>query len=238
MKIALIGYGKMGKAIEKIALERGHTINLKISSQNKALLTKANLQNLDVAIEFSRPESVVENIKLCAESNLPIVVGTTAWYDHYEQVKNIIKLHNGALLAETNFSVGVNLFFELNERLAKMMNKHIGYHATIDETHHTQKLDSPSGTAISLAEGIISNHEQYHTWKEQDNFEDKVLNIKAHRVNDVPGTHKITYSSEIDSLSIEHTAHNRTGFALGAVLAAEYLKNKTGIFSMKDVIKL
>lgn len=238
MNIALIGYGKMGKAIESIAVERGHSIVLKITAENISELTEINLKKADVAIEFSRPESVVENIYQCAKMRLPIVVGTTAWYDEYKKVTNYVLEHDGALLAATNFSIGVNLFFALNDELSKVMSNYPDYKATIDEIHHTQKLDSPSGTAISLAEGIVANHQSYSEWKEQELTQDQVLNIRAHRVEEVPGTHKISYDSEIDSITIEHKAHNRKGFALGAVVAAEFLHDKTGIFSMKDVIKL
>lgn len=238
MKIALIGYGKMGKAIEEIALERGHSVALKISSDNISDLTTSNLQKADVAIEFSRPESAAKNIILCAQAQIPVVVGTTAWYEEYDAIVDEVKKQNGALLAATNFSIGVNLFFELNARLAQMMNSHTNYEASIKEVHHTQKLDSPSGTAITIAEGIIQNHQSYHQWQEQDAFDEGTLKITADRIQDVPGTHVVNYESEVDTISIEHKAHNRKGFALGAVVAAEFLQHKIGIFSMKDVIKL
>lgn len=238
MKIALIGYGKMGKAIEEIALERGHSVALKISSDNISDLTTSNLQKADVAIEFSRPESAAKNIILCAQAQIPVVVGTTAWYEEYDAIVDEVKKQNGALLAATNFSIGVNLFFELNARLAQMMNSHTNYEASIKEVHHTQKLDSPSGTAITIAEGIIQNHQSYHQWEEQDASDEGTLKITADRIQDVPGTHVVNYESEVDTISIEHKAHNRKGFALGAVVAAEFLQHKIGIFSMKDVIKL
>ncbi len=237
MKIALIGYGKMGKAIEGIAKERGHELVLKISSDNLHDLNSENLNKADVAIEFSRPENAEQNIRLCLDHQLPIVIGTTGWYANYEAIKENCKAKGGSLLAATNFSVGVNLFFELNRQLANLMSPFKDYSASITEVHHTEKLDSPSGTAITLAEGLIGEHPEYHEWKNNSTTEEGVLNINSIREENVPGTHRITYTSVIDQISIEHEAKSRKGFALGAVLAAEYIHNKTGVFTMKDVLK-
>ena len=237
MKIALIGYGKMGKTIEEIALERGHEVMLKVTSSNLDLLNAEQLKKVDVAIEFSNPSAVLSNIKCCLNNSTPIVVGTTGWYDNQEEVLELQNEKNGSILSATNFSVGVNLFFELNERLAEIMNTRKEYKAQIEEIHHTEKLDSPSGTAITLAEGLISNHTKYKTWKNQETDLANTVEIISKREEAVPGTHEITFSSDIDSISIKHTAKNRKGFALGAVLAAEHIYDKTGVFTMKDVLK-
>lgn len=239
MKIAILGYGKMGKVIERIALERGHEIGLKITSSNLAELTKENLEKQDVAIDFSVPSNAVNNIRACFESQLPIVVGTTGWYDQFEAIKSECTKKNGSLLTATNFSVGVNLFFELNRRLAQLMNSRKEYRAKIDEIHHTEKLDSPSGTAISLADDLIEQHSSYSKWENQATADDSSsLSVVSAREPDVKGTHIISYESEVDKISIEHFAKNRDGFGLGAVLAAEYIHQKTGIFTMQDVLKL
>ena len=236
MNIAIIGYGKMGKEIEKVALERGHTVSLKIASKNTADLNPQNLAIVDVAIEFTSPALAVNNIKQCLLGNTPVVVGTTGWYDQFEDVKSNLSKHKGTLLYATNCSIGVNLFFKLNKQLAKIMNKHKEYQVSMDETHHTQKLDSPSGTAITLAEGILENSEKLDAWTEENNQAPNELLINAHRIENVPGTHKVNYESEIDGIEIKHTAHNRKGFAMGAVIAAEYIKDKKGIFTMEDVL--
>ena len=239
MKIAILGYGKMGKVIERIALERGHEIGLKITSSNLEELTKENIENQDVAIDFSVPSNAVDNIKLCLNSHLPIVVGTTGWYDDFEAIKTECKEKNGALLTATNFSVGVNLFFELNRKLAQLMNSRKEYSAKIDEIHHTEKLDSPSGTAISLADDLINQHDNYTNWENQKTADNSTsLSIISEREPDVKGTHIISYESEVDKISIEHFAKNRDGFGLGAVLAAEFIHQKTGIFNMQDVLNL
>ncbi len=238
MKIAIIGYGKMGKAIDAIATERGHSIPLKITSTNLQDLNATTLQDIDVAIEFSRPEFAIENIENCLNNSTPIVVGTTGWYKDFERIQSLCKEKNTALLAATNFSVGVNLFFELNKTLARLMNPRKEYKATIEEIHHTEKLDSPSGTAITLAEGIIEQHNAYSSWQEGSVEKEEILPIEALREPEVPGTHEITYESEIDIISIKHLAKNRKGFALGAVLAAEYIHNKKGVFNMQDVLNL
>jgi 4-hydroxy-tetrahydrodipicolinate reductase len=241
MNIALIGYGKMGKVIEQIALERGHTISFIVNSQNKNF-TSEELKTSDVAIEFTRPEFAVKNMHRCFEAEVPVVVGTTGWYDKFEAVKKCCTEHNGALLHATNFSLGVNIFYEINERLAALMSHQNQYTVKVEETHHTEKLDAPSGTAISIAEGIIANHQTYNSWKlAEENFELSTLNFQlpiiAHRLPNVPGTHTVTYESNVDKLEITHEAKSRHGFALGAVLAAEFIADKKGIFTMKDLLK-
>jgi 4-hydroxy-tetrahydrodipicolinate reductase len=236
MNIAIIGYGKMGKEIEKIALERGHTVSLKISSKNTHDFTFDNLKNVDVAIEFSNPELALNNINVCIESNTPIVVGTTGWYKNFNEVRNNVLENKGSLLYATNCSIGVNLFFKLNKQLAQIMNQHKEYNVTMEETHHTQKLDAPSGTAITLAEGIINNIDSKDLWVKGDADAKHQLSVAAHRIENVPGTHQVNYSSEIDDIEIKHTAHNRKGFAMGAVIAAEFIKDKKGIFTMEDVL--
>lgn len=236
MKIAIIGYGKMGKEIEKIALERGHTVPLKISSKNLDDFSKENLENCDVAIDFTTPELAVDNIYKCFDANLPIVVGTTGWYANFDEVIEKCKSKNQTLLHATNCSLGVNLFFELNKKLAKLMSTQNDYEVKIEEIHHTQKLDAPSGTAITLAEGLIENYPQKKSWKCDEEVSEDELLINAFREENVPGTHSIKYSSIIDEIEIKHTAHNRKGFAKGAVIAAEYIANKKGVFTMNDVL--
>lgn len=232
MKIALLGYGKMGKVIERIALERGHEIVLRKSSQDSF----EGLANADVAIDFSVPDSAVRNISECFATNIPVVCGTTGWLEKYNEIVALCKAKNGAFIYGSNFSLGVNIFFELNDYLAKMMANLNQYKASMEEIHHTQKLDAPSGTAISLAEGIIENS-NYESWT-LDEPKDNQIHIEAKRIENIPGTHSIFYDSEVDQIEIKHTAHNREGFALGAVIAAEWLKDKEGIFTMKDVLSL
>jgi 4-hydroxy-tetrahydrodipicolinate reductase len=236
MKIALIGYGKMGKAIEEIALNRGHEVILKCTSKNT--IEEADFTNVDVAIEFTKPELAVNHIHFCLDKNIPIVVGTTGWNNDLDSIKEKTKSINASLLHASNFSVGVNIFFELNKRLAELMSGNTDYSASIEEIHHIQKLDAPSGTAITLAEGLIENNSNYTSWKLADSSSDSEnqLPIVAQRLPEVPGTHTIQYTSEIDSISITHEAHNRKGFALGAVIAAEWIFNKKGVFTMKDVL--
>lgn len=237
MKLAIIGYGKMGKVIEKVALERGHEIVLKVNKDNADQVHKGEFNGAEAAIEFSRPESAVDNIISCFKYGVPVAVGTTGWYDQWEAVKKANKEQNGALVAATNFSVGVNLFFELNKKLAELMNKRSEYNAFIEETHHTEKLDSPSGTAITIAEGLIEKHSAYQKWENQQTKSASTLDVISYREAGVPGTHTVTYDSTIDKITIAHEAKSREGFALGAVLAAEFLIGKTGIFQMKDVLK-
>lgn len=239
LNIALIGYGKMGKIIEEIALERGHNITFKVSSQN-ADFKPIDLINAkcDVAIEFSLPHFAVNNIKNCIDASIPVAIGTTGWYEHITEVSNYCQLHNGCILPTTNFSIGVNLFFAVNERLAELMNNHTSYSAEITEIHHTQKLDAPSGTAITTAEGIIKHLDRKSSWVKEYAQKESELAIKSIRTENVPGTHEVIYENAIDSISLIHTAKNRRGFASGAVLAAEYLYGKKGIFKMKEVLGL
>lgn len=232
MKIALLGYGKMGKVIERIALERGHEIVLKKDEFN----TYDGLDNADVAIDFSVPMAAVENISNCFHANVPVVSGTTGWLERYDEIIALCNEKKGGFISSSNFSLGVNLFFELNDYLAKIMAPCNSYSVAMEEIHHTQKLDAPSGTAISLANGVIENS-NYTKWT-LDKPAANEIQIEALRVTDVPGTHTVTYNSNVDSIEIKHTAHNREGFALGAVIAAEWLAGKQGVFTMKDVLNL
>jgi len=236
MKIALIGYGKMGKTIEQVALKRGHEIVLKISSANQHEMDAEYLQIADVAIEFTRPESARENALKCLEAGINVVCGTTGWNESLDDAYQSATNHHAAFLHASNFSVGVNIFFEVNKLLASLMNSQPEYSVTIEETHHTQKKDAPSGTAITLAEQILSCIERLKGWSLNKVTDGETLAITAHRVDSVPGTHRISYTSAIDTIDITHTAHNRDGFALGAVLAAEYIAGKQGIFTMQDVL--
>jgi len=238
MNIALIGYGKMGKAIEEIAISRGHSVVVKFNSQNP--LESSQLRTTDVAIEFSQPDLALKHIKLCADGQIPIVVGTTAWEEHLPQIINHIEKREASLIYSSNFSIGVNLFFEMNKHLARLMNDKTDYVASITEIHHTHKIDAPSGTAVTLAKDLISNHPTYSSWKltgQSENMEKSDLPISAIREENVPGTHLISYTSEIDTLTIEHQAHNRKGFALGAVIAAEFIHKKQGVYTMSDILK-
>lgn len=238
MNIALIGYGKMGKAIEQEALERGHKIVLKIDKDDNTEQWKKDLSKADVAIEFTNPSAAVENIYTCFDANVPVVVGTTGWYKHFEEVSEICKKKNGAFFHATNFSLGVNIMFELNKKLAQIMSGLHEYKVEIKEIHHTQKLDAPSGTAISLAEQVIESHAQYNEWNLQEDviFKQGSVPIYAERVDNVPGTHYVEYKSAIDTIGISHVAHSRKGFALGAVLAAEFINGKKGVFNMSYLI--
>jgi len=238
MKIALIGYGKMGKAIESIALQRGHEIVLKIDVTNAGDMTTANLQKADVAIEFTSPHSAFSNVMTCLQAGVPVICGSTGWLDKLEEVNQYCRQHNGSFLYASNFSVGVNIFFEINKRLAELMNPHPDYAVSIEETHHTQKLDAPSGTAVTLAEQVLEHVERKKTFTYHPNTDPSMLPIISKRIDPAPGIHTVTYSSDIDTIEITHTAHNRHGFATGAVLAAEFLKDKKGIFSMKEVLGL
>lgn len=238
MKIALIGYGKMGKAIEELMPPRGHEAILKIDEHNRATLTAAQLRQADVAIEFTGPDSAVGNILLCLEAGVPVVVGSTGWLTEWESVKKACENANGTLLASSNFSVGVNIFFAINKRLAALMNTHAEYEVSVTEIHHTAKRDSPSGTAITLAEGIIGSMDRKKEWVNHLSDHPEELEIFSERVDPAPGTHKVRYSSDIDDIEIIHTAHNRKGFALGALLAAEYIYGKKGIYTMQEVLGL
>lgn len=232
MKIALLGYGKMGKVIERIALERGHEIVLRKSSASSF----DGLDNADVAIDFSVPSSAVTNISECLNNGIPVISGTTGWLEDYNKMVTLCEEKNGAFIYGSNFSLGVNLFFELNNYLAKMMSKFNQYKVTMEEIHHTQKLDAPSGTAISLAKGVIENS-NYKNWT-LENPNENEIQIDAKRIENVPGTHSIFYTSEVDTIEIKHTAHNRDGFALGSIIAAEWIVGKKGVFTMKDVLEL
>jgi 4-hydroxy-tetrahydrodipicolinate reductase len=232
MKIALLGYGKMGKIIEKIALERGHEVVLRKDKDQSF----DGLLLADVAIDFSAPTAAVENISEALSNKIPVVSGTTGWLEDYHQMVELCQKHETAFLYGSNFSLGVNIFFEINDFLARIMANFPDYKVEMEEIHHTQKLDAPSGTAISLANAII-NHTNYDEWS-LISSDEKTVKITAKREDDVPGTHTVTYNSAIDAIEIKHTAHNREGFALGAVLAAEWIKEKKGVFSMKDVLKL
>lgn len=232
MKIALLGYGKMGKVIERIALERGHEIVLKKTEENSF----DGLLDADVAIDFSVPSAAVQNISECLHHNIPIVSGTTGWLEHYDDMTSLCTSKNGAFIYGSNFSLGVNLFFELNAHLAKIMSRFNQYEVSMEEIHHTQKLDKPSGTAITLAQNIIKE-KNLSSWSIENPNESELF-IDVKRIDSVPGTHSISYTSEVDTIEITHTAHNRDGFALGAVIASEWLINKKGIYTMKDVLGL
>ena len=232
MKIALLGYGKMGKVIERIALERGHEIVLKKDHDSSF----EGLENADVAIDFSVPDSAVENISECFNKDIPVISGTTGWLTDYPKMVELCNAKNGSFIYGSNFSLGVNVFFELNEYLAKMMGNLKQYNVSMEEIHHTQKLDAPSGTAITLAEGVIK-HTDYANWTLETPISNEI-HIEAKRIENIPGTHSIFYDSEVDQIEIKHTAHSREGFALGAVIAAEWLVGKKGVFTMKDVLGL
>lgn len=233
MKIALIGYGKMGKEIEILALQKGHEITLKITS--KDTLTVSQLKDCDVAIEFTRPENALTNINTCFAANVPVVVGTTGWYQHFEEVKKITKEKNQALFYATNFSIGVNLFFKLTEQFGKLMQGQ-AYEPNIEEIHHTEKLDAPSGTAITTAERLLANYPSKTDWKLSEEASTTDIAITAVRTPNVPGTHKVSFNSDIDSISLEHVAHSRKGFAGGALIAAEWLLDKKGVYTMTDLL--
>jgi 4-hydroxy-tetrahydrodipicolinate reductase len=236
MKIALIGYGKMGKIIERLAISRGHEI---VSIYNSQKQFKGNEEcTADVAIEFTRPDTVVEHIKTAIGQKLPIVVGTTAWSKSQEEIFELVSQTQGSLLYASNFSVGVNIFQQLTEKLAQLIESQAQYTLRIEETHHLQKLDAPSGTAVTLAEGIIANNTNYNEWQLGNEVLSNQISIVAHREPDVPGTHEVFATSTIDTITLSHEAHSREGFALGAILAAEFLLGKQGVFTMKDVLNL
>ena len=238
MNIALIGYGKMGKAIETIAIERGHTVSLKIDISNLDQFTTANLLQCDVAIEFTGPETAAENITRCLNAGVPVICGSTGWLHQIEVVTNLCKEVDGALLYASNFSIGVNLFFELNEHLARLMNNYPAYDVSIEEIHHTQKKDAPSGTAISIADQLLEINSHKKKWVNRLAEIPQELSIISKRIDPAAGTHSVKYSSAIDDIEIIHTAHSRQGFATGAVLAAEFIQHKKGIYGMKDVLGL
>ncbi len=245
MKIALLGYGKMGKIIEKIATDRKHEIVLKIDYDNQHELTAENLQKADVAIEFSTPATAISNIEACLAADVPVVVGTTGWYNELPRLKLLCEDGNHAMVYGTNYSVGVNIFFHINKILAKLMSEYAYYDVQVEEIHHTQKLDSPSGTAITIAEGIIENIGSKKEWvnalstDDAETAEDPLKNdqllIESFRMENVPGTHTVIYDSEVDSIELKHTAHSRAGFGLGAVMAAEWIKDKKGCHPVQDM---
>jgi 4-hydroxy-tetrahydrodipicolinate reductase len=232
MKIAILGYGRMGKEIEKIAISRGHEVLIK-----KDVDALIDITSVDVAIEFSVPDAAFNNISNCIKNNVPVISGTTGWLDKYEDAVSLCKKEKGAFMYASNFSLGVNVFFELNKQLAKMMRNLEDYTISMEEIHHTKKLDAPSGTAITLAKGIIENSSK-ENWELGENTSKENIPIVAKRIPDVPGTHTILYTAEVDSIKIKHTAHSRKGFALGAIIAAEWILGKTGVFSMKDVLNI
>jgi|SRR5215469_7535603 len=238
MNIALIGYGKMGKAIEEIAVKRGHKIVLKIDEPNLSDYTKENITKADVAIEFTGPHSAYENVKKAIEFNIPLVCGSTGWLQKMDEIKKLCEQKKGSFIYASNYSVGVNIFFEVNKKLAALMSAHKDYEVQVTEIHHTQKKDAPSGTAITIAEQILENLPVKKNWVNHISDNPEELEIISERIDPAPGIHKVKYSSAIDDIEIIHTAHNRQGFALGAVLAAEYIHDKKGIFSMKDVLNL
>ena len=233
MNIALLGYGKMGKTIEQIAIKRGHNVVLTIDKDT----INYDITKADVAIDFSVPSVAFKNISNCINNNVPVISGTTGWLDKYDDAVALCKEKKGAFIYSSNYSLGVNIFFELNKTLAKMMSALKQYNVAMEEIHHTQKLDAPSGTAISLANDIIEYHKGFTNWKLDENGKNTIP-ITAKRIADVPGTHTVTYKSEVDTIKIEHIAHNRQGFALGAVIAAEWIVGKTGVFTMKDVLNI
>jgi len=235
MKIVLFGYGKMGKEVEKIALERGHELILRIEKNEEYDISEA-----DVAIDFSVPSAAFNNITSCFKKNIPVISGTTGWLEDYEKAVTICKKNNGSFIYASNFSIGVNLFFELNDKLSRIMNSNNNYTPSIEEIHHTKKLDAPSGTAITIAEQTIKNSstKEWCLHTNRAKVDKEIIPISSKRIKDVPGTHIVAYESEIDSIEIKHTAHNRKGFAHGAIIAAEWLINKNGVYTMKDVLNL
>jgi len=242
MKLALLGYGKMGQIIERFAVERGHEVVLKINVDNKEELTAANLSKADVAIDFSAPAAALDNIYACFDANIPVVVGTTGWYGQLQEVKNDCLNGNHTLLYGSNFSIGVNLFFHINQVMAKIMNNYPQYDVQVEEIHHTQKLDAPSGTAMTIAEGIIDNLDSKSEWVNEVEgaefdvaLKNEQLLINSLRIGEVPGTHTVVYSSEVDDIELKHTAHSRAGFALGAVVAAEWVEHRQGFYTIADI---
>jgi len=236
MNIALIGYGRMGHEIESAAIKRGHIVKLIIDLDNHADLCKEKLSGIDAAIEFSSPDSAFENISRCLELSVPVVSGTTGWLKDYEKAVEICKRMNTSFIHSSNFSIGVNILFMLNQELARQMAFYSEYSVSIDEIHHTKKLDAPSGTAISLAQGIVGRHPEYRNWCAGNDKKENCIPIRSFREGVVPGTHSVLWDSEIDTISIRHEAKNRKGFAIGAVLAAEYIQSKKGLFTMSDVM--
>ena len=238
MRIGLLGYGKMGAVIEDLAKKRGHEIVLKVDSK-KPLQSTADLAECDAAIEFSIPSEAVRNMSLCMEAGVPVIVGTTGWYEALEEMKELQKVENARVLTATNFSIGVNVFFHVNRKLARVMNKLEQYDVDMEETHHIHKLDAPSGTAITTAEIILSELKRKNQWKLDESDKEDDLLITAHRLDEVPGTHEVYYSSNVDQISFRHEARSRKGFAEGSVLAAEWLvQQEEGFYGMNDMLEL
>lgn len=242
MKIVLLGYGKMGQIIERFAMKRGHEVVLIIDERNRNSITPEDLEDADMAIDFSTPHAALENISLCFESNLPLVVGTTGWYEHLDEVKETCLEADQSFLYGSNFSIGVNIFFHINKMLAKAINPYKQYDVQVEEIHHIHKLDAPSGTAITIAEGILENNDEKKTWVNsvEGSGEEVIpkaneLLIESLRIEEVPGTHTVLYSSEVDQIELKHTAHSREGFALGAVIAAEWLLGKKGFYQVTEM---
>lgn len=238
MKLALLGYGRMGKTIERIAVERGHQIVLIVDENNRATCSAEQLQQADVAIDFSIPAVAVDNYKWCFDNGVPVVSGTTGWLDKWDEVIGYCESKSGGFLYASNFSIGVNIFFHLNRYLAKIMNSFKEYSVSVEETHHIHKLDAPSGTAITIAEGILDNRSDYHCWQltDSDNVASGVLPVKAKREGEVPGIHSVLYKSAIDEIEIYHSAFSREGLALGAVMSAEFMKGKQGVYGMDEML--
>lgn len=236
MKIVLVGYGKMGKAIERIAIERGHEVVLRITRENKDLLDKGEISSADAVIEFTSPEVAFDNVAACLKAGVPVISGSTGWNHQLPEAEKICREYDTAFLQSSNFSIGVNIFFEINALLARIMNHYPDYEVELEETHHIHKKDAPSGTAISLAERMLAHLDRKNNWTGTQPKDKKELSILSYRRDEVPGTHKVTYRSSIDDIELVHTAHNRDGFALGAVIAAEFIKGKRGVFSMKDIL--
>lgn len=236
MKLAIIGYGKMGKEVEKIAVSRGHEVIFKLNRLQFESLSKEDFLKVDVAIEFTNPDSVIANLEKCFNAQVPVVTGSTGWYDQFENVKNKCLQNNSALFYASNFSIGVNIFFKLNEHLAALMKPHTDYKVSMEEAHHIHKKDAPSGTAITLAKGIISNRDDLKNYSIEETNDESIIPIKIIREGEIPGTHTINYHSLTDEIEITHKAFNRSGFAFGAVMAAEFLIGKRGVFSMKDLL--
>lgn len=246
MKIALLGYGKMGKEIESLALKKGHQVVLKIDAYNLGELRVDNLRKAEVAIEFSTPQTVTANIASCFKAGVPVVVGTTGWYDRFDEIKKQSQAENGSLFYATNFSIGVNIFFHLNKQLARIMKEYETYEVEIEEIHHTQKLDAPSGTAITAAEGVIEHIGRKKAWKNilesaaqagNITLTEQDMLIRSVREENVPGTHTVSYLSDVDTIELKHIAHNRRGFAAGALAAAEWIPGKKGVFTMQDLLQ-
>lgn len=237
MNIAIIGYGKMGKEIEKVAIQRNHQVKLIVDKANESSFVADNLKNIDVAIEFSTPDSAFYNIIKCFEADIPVICGTTGWLDKFDELKNIVNQQNKTFLYSSNFSIGVNIFFKINEFLAKIMNNFKDYNVEIEEVHHTQKLDKPSGTAITLANQMLKNIDRKSGWT-LENASDKDIFINSVRESDVVGIHKIRYENEFDFIELQHNAKTRTALALGTIMAAEFIIGKKGMFSMNDVISI